>query len=423
MQRYQLNLGLILTVLLALAVNQTDAGNWPNWRGPHDVGFADGEDYPITWSDTKNVKWKVRLPGLGGSTPIVWGDLIFLSCSNDKNRALCYNIKGKRQWEQAIGSGKQGKHRKATGANPSAVTDGKHVYFYYKSGDLACLDFKGHIVWQKNLQESIARDTLNWDLGTSPVLTDKDVIIACMQNGPSYIAAFDKRTGKLSWKESRDLDAPSEANDSYTSPQIISTDGQQKIITVGADFVTAHDAASGKELWRVGGLNPKQQGHFRSIASPVVAEGIVVAPYARGSSITAVKLGGTGDVTDSHVAWTKIMDGRVKVDVPTPAIYGGKIYICADRGNASCFDLKSGKQIWSLPLERNRTGYSASPVIAAGRMYVTREDGKSFVINIENDKPELLASNDIDEFTVATPAFVDGMIFMRTHDHLWCIAK
>jgi len=395
------------------------AANWPNWRGPDFNGVAPGTGYPTKWSKTENVLWKVDLPGKGASTPIVWGERIVLTCAIDgQNGVLCLDLAGKELWKQKIGKEKPGKHGKATGCNPSAVTDGERCYVYFKSGDLASLDFDGKILWQTNLQEMYGADTLWWDLGTSPVLTKESVVVAVMHSGPSYLAAFDKQTGKPKWKQDRNLKAPSEAAQSYSTPVVLTDNGVEQIVVLGADHVTAHQASDGKELWRVGGLNPTGQQFFRSIASPVVSNGIVVAPYARGSTLTAIRLGGSGDITKSHVLWTK---DKLGADVPSPATLDGKLYLCTDRGGLSCLDIETGKVLWSGQAEKNRNAFSASPVIADGKVYITREDGKIFVLEQGNEF-KVLAANDLDgEFVVATPVLVNGRILIRTAERLYCI--
>ena len=301
--------------------------NWPNWRGPALDGVAAGTGYATSWSPEAHVAWKVTLPGLGASTPAVWGDAMVLTCAIDGNdAAICFDRAGKERWRRSLGPEKPGKHAKATGCNPSPVTDGKHVWVYFKSGELAALDLAtGVVAWRENLQERFGEDTLWWDLGTSPVLTRDAVVVAVMQTGPSYLAAFGRTDGKLLWKHDRNLDAPEEAAQSYSTPLVVKGEERfgepaEVMFVLGADHVTAHDATDGRELWRVGGLNPAGEKYFRSIASPVVAGDLVIAPYARGSTLTAVKRGGQGDVTTSHVAWARKDLGA---DVPTPAFQDG----------------------------------------------------------------------------------------------------
>ncbi len=359
------------------------------------------------------------MPGRGASTPVVWGDHIFLTYGEKgKNIGLCLNRSGERQWQVELGAAAEVRHRKASCANSSPVTNGQQVYFYFKSGDLACVDFAGQIVWRTNLQREFSPDTLWWDLGTSPVLSRVFLIVAVQQTDHSYVVAFDQSTGKIAWKVDRNLQAPNESNQSYTTPLVIERDGMEQLIVLGADHVTAHAVRDGTELWRVGGLNPGKAEMFRSIASPVIYGELVLAPYARGKTLTAIRLGGTGDVTSSHVAWTS----DESADVPTPAVGSDqRLYVCHDQSQVSCIDAETGTYLWHQALEKNRTAYSSSPIAAGGHVYFTREDGKTFVIK-EAAQFEPVAENSVFEETVATPVFVDGRIYLRTYDHLYCIA-
>ena len=396
------------------------ADNWTNWRGPHFNGVADGSGYPSQWSDKQNVAWRIDLPGRGSSTPIVWNDQIFLTCGIDgKNTVLAYNLKGMELWKTTVGAEKPGKHKKASGSNSSCATDGKSVFAYFKSGDVANIDFTGERVWSINLQEKFGEDTLWWDLGTSPVLTKDNCVIAVMQTGGSYLVAIDKRKGTIAWKVDRNLDAPEEAAQSYSTPIVVDEHGQETLIVLGADHVTAHRADTGAETWRVGGLNPTRHKYFRSIASPAALDGIVVAPYARGETVTAIKLGGHGDVTSTNIAWQKTGDGP---DVPSPAVANGRAYILSDKGVLTCVDLKTGTKIWSGQPEKNRHSFSSSPILADGKIFLTREDGKTFVL-AQGDEFKVLAANELDgSQTVASTVFVNGQILLRTDTHLYCIA-
>lgn len=412
---------LLTTLGLLGLIASVQAGSFQSWRGPSQNGVAEGTGYPTEWNNKDNVAWKIALPGKGASTPIVVNDQIILTCGVDgKNQVLAFGLDGKQNWSQVVGSEREGKHKKATGSNPSAVAQGDRIWTYFKSGDLACISLKGDVIWQVNLQNEFGKDTLWWDLGTSPVLTENHVVVAVMQSGPSYLVALDKKTGKVAWKHDRELGAPSEAAQSYSTPLVHHQNGNEILVVLGADHVTGHSAADGKELWRVGGLNPKGEMYFRSIASPVVCGDIVVSPYARGSTITGVKLGGAGDVTASHVAWFR---DKLGADVPTPAALDGKVYLCTDRGELHCLDGATGKTHWSGAVEKNRNAFSSSPVLADGKIYMTREDGTTFVLK-QGDEFKQLAVNQLDdEFVVATPVFANGRIYIRTLEHLYCIGK
>lgn len=412
-----------LLTLLAFGLFSTvvAAGDWTNWRGPDMKGVASGTGYATSWSADENILWKVPMPGAASSTPIVLGKRIYLTTPADgKNAVLCLRLSdGGEVWRTTVGTERPGKHKKASGSNPSPVTDGRHVYVYFKSGDLACLDLTGKLLWQHNLQEKFGEDTLWWDLGTSPVLTRSHVVVAVMQSGPSYVAAFDKQTGELSWKQDRMLDAPEEANQSYSTP-IVTTQGDREILVIlGADHVTAHEAETGGELWRLGGLNPTNHKYFRSIASPVVNDDLVIAPYARGGSLTAIRRGGSGDVTSTHIAWFK--EGH-SADVPTPALADDLLFVCSDKGVVSCLNVATGDVIWEQQLPKNRNAYSSSPIVADGKLYLTREDGATFVVAAAENY-ELLGSGELNEMTVSTPVLVNGRILIRTFENLYCIGK
>ena len=404
--------------------------DWPNWRGPKGTGVAAGSGYVSSWSPTENIRWQVSLPGLGASTPAIWQEQLVLTCSiDDRDGVLCFNRLGKEVWRQQLGEVRPGKHKKATGCNSSPITDGEHVWVYFKSGELACLSLTdGRVIWKMNLQEQFGEDTLWWDLGTSPVLTKRAVVIAVMQTGPSYLVAFDRLTGKLLWKHDRMLVAPEEAAQSYSTPVVVSgnpawNEPAELLVVLGADHVTAHDAADGHELWRVGGLNPDGNQYFRSIASPIVAGEYVIAPYSRGKTVTAIRRGGKGNVTASHVVWRREPLGA---DVPTPNVKDGRFVICGDKGKVSCLDVATGKTLWEKQLPKNRHAFSSSPVLVDGQILLTREDGHSWWLAWTADdaaEGEIIGEGMVDEMTVATPVCVDGDIFLRTHDSLWCMGK
>jgi len=378
----------------------------------------------------------LRLAGIGpvpmiaGSTPAVAGDRIFLTLNADgENRLLCFGMDGKPLWAKALGTEVPGRHKKATGSNSSPVTDGTHVFAYFKSGDLGCFSLDGDLLWEMNAHDEfgeVTRETLWWDLGNSPVLIDGAIVVSCVQSGPSWLAAIRSTDGKVLWNVERDLEAPMEANQSYAKPTVVrNDDGSQTIVVLGSDHVTAHSAADGHELWRVGGLNPGGEKYFRSISSPVVSNGIVLAPYARGTTLTAIRLGGSGDVTGSHVLYT---NSDTSSDVPTPAVLDNRVFICGDakreRGKVYCLDLESGKTIWAGQLAKSRQTFSSSPIVADGKLYLAREDGTVFVVDAEADEFRVIAENSLaNEFTVATPVFVGGKILLRSHSSLSLIGQ
>jgi outer membrane protein assembly factor BamB len=407
----------LLLSIVFLASSAAGADHWGQWRGPLQNSVVPGDKFPINWGEEENILWKAPLPGWGTSTPAIWGDRVFVTTIiEDANGLICLNRAGEEQWRVTLKTAAQNRNRKASAANPSPITDGTNVFVYYKSGDLACIGFDGNIVWQLNLQQQYGEDRLNWDLGTSPVLTKQAVVVAVMHQGPSYVVALDRTTGTVLWRQERDLGAPAESRDSYTTPLVVEQDGREILIILGADHVTAHAADTGEELWRVGNLNPEEFRNYRSISSPVLEGDVILAPYARGSSLTAIRAGGSGDVTSTHVLWT----AEVAADVPSPVVYEGRVYICGDRYEVSALDLQTGEVVWQERIPRSNYQFSASPIIAGGHLYCTREDGTTFVFKL-GETPELIATNSLRENTYATPAFVDGRIYLRTSDYLICI--
>jgi outer membrane protein assembly factor BamB len=410
----------LLAFLAAVAIAQTSlADNWPQWRGPNATGVAEDGDYPEKFSADQGLLWKAPLPGIGSSSPVTWGDSIFVTCIADGQDTLCcYEFEGNQRWEKRLGPGREGKHKNGSGANPSPATDGMHVVSYFKSGRVACHDFAGNETWQKNLQEEYGKDTLWWDLGTSPILIGGNVVIAVMQEGDSYLVALNAASGEVAWKQKRQYERPEESDQAYTTPQVANVDGRDVIVTWGADHLTGHDAKTGELLWDSAGFNPNNEGMWRVIASHAMGDGIAVVPFGRGRFLAGVKLSGSGDVTESNRLWEK-QGHAVGADVPTPIVHDGKAYVVSDVGEVACRDLKTGEELWSDKLPRDRDKYYASPVLADGKLYFAREDGMVFVASVGDDGMHLLAENDMGERVIATPVPVRNSILIRGEQHLF----
>jgi len=414
-----------LTILslfsISIAWAAENPNQWPRWRGPHDNGSAQGGTYAVAFSGTSNVLWKASLPGKGCSTPIIWDQRIYLTApAEGQDAVLAFDWSGKRLWETRVGPEVAGKHQNGSGSNPSPVTDGSGVYVYFKSGHLAALDFGGKLRWKTNLVERYGKDTLYWDHGISPVLTEKDVVIARMHHGESWLAAFDKQTGVMHWKAPRNYETPVEGDHSYASPITVARGGKQEILVLGAQHLTAHDAANGKVLWSCGDFNAKGRSYLPVVASALLEGDTIVVPYGRDKDCTlqAIKLGGSGDVTASHRVWKREDTGSF---VPTPAAAQGRIYVVRDRGEVECIDATTGKTIWSDELPKNRASYYSSPTVADGKLYAAREDGVVFVARVER-KFELLAENNMGERIIASPVPVANRLLLRGEKHLFCIA-
>ncbi len=400
--------------------------SWNQWRGISQNGVAGDGEYPIEWNEQSNVAWKTAIPGVGGSTPVTDGNVAYLTSGNDgKNTLMAIDIDdGSIRWKATIGNDTGGKHKKGGGSNPSCVTDGELVFGFFRSGDLGCVDRSGKVKWTTQLSYDM-KDGLWWDLGTSPILTDRAIVITVMHTGPSYLVAFDKRTGEELWKGDRSVDAPREAAQSYSTPVNINVGGRSAIAVMGGDYLTVHRADDGKELGRLGGFNPTSHEYFRSIASPVVQGNLIICPYARGATVTAVRLDdlAAGKGKDA-IEWFRDDLGS---DVPSPAATNAKAYFVSDgkqtRGTVTCIDVLTGKTLWTYKLPKSRIGYSSSPLIAGDHLYVTAENATTFVLGpLSGDKPTLVATNEVaddTQFTVASPVPAGNGILLRSKSHLY----
>jgi outer membrane protein assembly factor BamB len=410
----------VLTVTAQLSAAEIPDRYWPRWRGPSDSGSAALSDCPVKWSQDEGHLWKVELPGIGCSTPVVWGDHILLTSTLDgKDLTLAYDWNGKQIWKTEIGTGVPGKHRNGSGSNPSIVTDGERVFAYFKSGNLAGLDFDGNVLWQTNLQQTYGKVKLYWDQGTSPALTQRDVVVAVMHGGDSYVAAFDQRTGKPTWKVPRNYKVPTECDHSYATPIVIDQNGEETILIWGAEHLTVHDATDGSELWSCAGFNPEEKRNWVQVASFVVDGDIAVIPYGRGARLTGIRLGGSGDVSDSNRLWTRENIGTF---VPSPSLMDGKVFIVRDGGDVLCADAKTGETLWQDRFPKHRAKFYASPTIAGKRLYVPREDGVVLVADI-SDGFKLLAENEMGERLIASPVPIGNRLLIRGEKHLYCIGK
>jgi outer membrane protein assembly factor BamB len=399
----------------------TAAENWPQWRGPLGTGVAADGDYPVEFSAEEGVAWKVELPGMGTSTPAVWGEKIFVTCgTGGQDAVVCYSMDGKELWRKTLGPERAGKHRNGSGSNPSPATDGERIVVYFKSGSLACLDLNGELLWKVNLQEQYGRDTLWWDLGTSPVLSGNRVVVAVMHEGESFLVALDLSNGEVLWKTPRNYDTARESDHAYTTPHVVDVDGKAVIVTWGANHLTGHDLATGKQLWESGGFNPENQGMWRVIASASIDHGVAIVPFGRGDFLAGVRLGGSGDITQSNRVWEK--EG-IGADVPTATTRDGKAYVLADDGQIVCLDIETGNEIWSARLPRNRNNYYASPVLAGDKLYCARLDGVVFVGKVDDQGFEQLAENDMGERILATPVPIHNGLLIRGDEHLFWIAS
>ena len=410
-------------ILTSIAESSEPDKDWPRWRGPQDNGSIETGAYPVKF-DPANVLWKTELPGKGCSTPIVWQQTIYLTAPVEGSDALlAIDWSGKKAWQATFGKQKEGKHRNGSGSNASPVTDGEAVFVYFKSGTLAAVNLDGSVRWKTNLVEKFGPDTLYWDHGTSPVLTEKHVIMARMHHGESWLAAFDKDTGEMDWKVARNYETPQEGDHGYATPLVMQHAGKPALLVWGAQHLTIHDPQDGNVLWTCGNFNPDGEKLWPSISTPVIIGDMAIIAFGRNDRgkprLYGIKLGGSGDVTTTNHVWKR---DDVSAFVPSPVAYKGRVYLVRDRGEVECLDPVTGKTIWSDTLTSNRASYYASPLIANDNLYAPREDGVVFVASVANDQFRLLSENNMEEPVIGSPVPSSNRIFIRGEGHLFCVA-
>jgi outer membrane protein assembly factor BamB len=416
---------LVCTVSASVvAVAAVSAENWPQWRGPQLNGVSAEKGLPTKWTPEENIAWKLAMPSRTGATPIIWNNHVFLNVAlqekeGDLELWAVDRGKGTVMWKKPL-SGGNTMMRKQNMSSPSPVTDGTTVWVMTGTGILKAFDFKGEELWLRDIQKDYGAFGLNWGYASSPLLHQGSLYVQVLHgmktDDPSYILKIDGKSGKTIWRVERPTNAIRESPDSYTTPALLRHGSQTEIVITGGDVVTGHDPETGKELWRMNGLNPENIPSYRIIASPLVAGGLIIAP-TRVKPMLAIKPGGSGDITESHKVWS--FDRGP--DVPTPVSDGKLLYIVGDSGVVYALDVKTGEPVYGP--ERLKPGtYSASPVLADGKIYVTSEDGVTSVF-AAGPKFELIAENAMNEYTLSSVAVSGGQIFLRTAGHLYAIGK
>ncbi len=464
---------LTLTLLLAgAAVNAATTSpeqNWPQWRGPLATGVAPAANPPTTWSETSNVKWKVAIPGNGSATPIIWGNRVFVQTAiptgkkteatekKDPPAAGAAPAQPAQPAANPPDAGAPPRRRPAgpggmmpsekpteayqfvllcldrdTGATvwqkiareevphegvrqgdgsfaaASPMTDGNLVFAYFGSRGLYCYDLQGNLKWEKDLGSMQIK--MGFGEGNSAALSGSTVVVTCDHEGGSFIVAFDKESGRELWREKR------EEGTSWATPLVVEHDGKAQVVTDATGKIRSYDLASGKLLWECRGLTKNV------IPSPVAADGVVYCMSGfQGNALVAIHLGHSGDLTDSDaIAWKY---GKSMPYVPSPLLYGDKLYCLANiRGMVSCFDAKSGKVLIDAERLEAVPNVYASPVGAGGKIYIAGREGATVVLK-QADTLEILATNKLDDGFDASPAVVGKELFLRGHEHLYCIAE
>jgi outer membrane protein assembly factor BamB len=434
-----------ISLAILIVVSLTTAGsaaNWPQWRGPDGSGISNEKNLPASWTPTTNIKWKAAIPGRGHSSPIVWGNRVFVTTAvegdvvpgakavkhmNDGKEFLhpdsigadhkhTFKVialnrdSGKILWEATAWEGTpyDNRHRKSSYAASTPATDGKMVYAFFGTEGLYAYDYNGKLAWKAQLGNL---GTVGMGTGTSPILYENVVIVQCDEdNGEaSFIVALDKKTGKEVWRTPRKVQV------SWSTPLLVKTATRSELITSGTETVVSYDPATGKELWRHKGVESN------AIPSPVANSDMVFLVAGFPAKIAmAIKLGGSGDLTGTpNVPW-KYAKGTAYV--PSPILYGDYLYLTTDRGILTCIDAKTGEVKYEggrIPIPAT---FTASPVAFEGKILMTSEDGDTFIVKA-GPKHEILATNSVGEPVYASPAIADGRIFIRGEKNLYCIGS
>jgi outer membrane protein assembly factor BamB len=407
--------------ILLVTASPSQGDQWPQWRGPELDGTSKETDLPLNWSPTDNIAWKLELPAWSGSTPIIWGDTVFLNVADGESIWLWAVDRkgGEVRWQRLL-SGGDHRERKQNMSSPSPVTDGEHVWVMTGTGILKAFDFDGNEIWTRDIQADYGDFGLNWGYASSPLLYQDALFVQVLHgmktDDPSYVLRIDKATGETVWRVERPTDAIRESPDSYTTPALLQYGDVTEIVITGGDVVTGHDPETGQELWRADGLNPENNANYRIVASPIINGDIIYAP-TRIRPLLAIRAGGRGDVTETHRLWS-FDDGP---DVPTPVTDGQYFYIVDDKGIVYCLDAETGETVYG-PKRIAPGTYSSSPVMADGRIYITNEDGLTTVYRT-GPEFEVLAENAMDDYTLSSFAVSDGQLFLRTASALWVIGE
>jgi len=436
--------------LTAFLLTVTAAGqNWPSFRGPGASGVADGNKLPVAWDVSKgsNIAWTTPIPGLAHSSPIVWGDRIFVTtavssrpdagfkrglygegtASDDRSvqewKLLCLKSKtGAMVWERLAYKGvpKEKRHMKATYANATPATDGEVVVAFFGSQGLYAYDLDGKPLWSKDLGRlnvgAYDAPEYEWGTASSPILYRGLVIVQCDQQKGSFLTALDRKTGETVWKTERD-ELPS-----WGTPTIYPGKDRVELVTNASNFIRGYDPMSGKELWRLGGSSKI------TAPTPIYSGDLILVASGRRpeAPIFAIRAGATGDITlreqqtqNNSVVWSKTQRGPY---MPTPLFYREMLYVLGNAGILDCYDFKTGNEIYRQRIPNQGSGFSASPVASDGRIYLASEDGDIVVVNA-GARFEVLKTNSMDEPVMATPAISDGMLIVRTEHHVYGIMQ
>jgi outer membrane protein assembly factor BamB len=412
-----------VTMLIAAAPGIRLSADWPGFRGPAGNGHALESRLPVSWTQSQNIAWKHALPGEGWSSPVVVGNRVWLTMAVTQGTAKPaasrqdYSLRlyglnastGSRVLDVEVfreeGKSAAAIHTKNSHASPTPLVDGNRIYVHFGHEGTACLDLSGKKLWEnRSMRYSPVHGA-----GSSPILVDGALIFTCDGGEDPFIVALDADTGAVRWKVARTTDAAKTF--SFCTATVLEVNGSRQVIAPGSNNVLALDPATGAELWRV------RYDGYSVIPKPVVGDGLlyICTGYDR-PKLLAIRLGGRGDVTDTHVAWTA---GNDIPHTPSLLLVDGALYMVSDRGIASCLDAGTGKPIWQQRVGGN---YSASPLYANGLIYFQSEEGTTTVIKASREY-EVVATSSIDERTLASHAVSGGALFLRSDKYLYRIEQ
>jgi outer membrane protein assembly factor BamB len=420
-----------LALFCGLALSHADtptprAANWPQWRGPSGQGYCDDTRAPLSWSETQNLLWKIKLPGPGNSTPIVWGDRIFLTAAGDRGAeryVLCVRASdGKVLWQKTAARGvvPERSHVWNGWASPSCATDGSHVYAFFGTPGLFCYDLEGNQLWKKTF--GAFRSETGWGTGASPFLHGDRVILNCDNDGgpgaaPAALVAVDRKTGAVRWTTPRDQ------GQGFSTPRLIPCAGRMDLVLNGPLGLWGYDPATGKERWRCTRSDPNDRHRFGE-PMPVNNDKMIFVASGRDGPCQGLRLPDKGDVTRNHVVWQKPR-GRGRRDVASAILWQDKVY-CADRNALlTCYDLATGKELFASRLGRRGTNALASPIALRGHLLWLLDDGTTVVVK-PGARLDIVRRNSLGGTSLdfgASPAVSNGRIFLRSQSHLYCIGQ
>ena len=401
-------------VLLSAASLQA-AGDWPEFRGPSGQGHAATARLPLEWSATRNVAWKQVLPGQGWSSPALNAGRVFLTTAvgGDAGAAMTLHAlsldesSGKILWDTQVFGDRQASHihTKNSHASPTPLVSDGRVYVHFGHQGTACLDLEGTVLWRNT---SLAYSPVHGS-GGSPILAGDALVFSCDGASDPFVVALDRNTGKVLWQTRRTTTA--KKTFSFSTPLLITVNGQQQVISSGSGMVGAFDPKTGREIWRV-----RYGEGYSVIPRPVFGHGLLfIATGFDQPTVMAIRPDGQGDVTETHVAWTL---KKSAPNTPSPVLVGEELYMVSDGGIASCVDAKTGRVHWQERIDGN---YSASPIYADGRIYFQNEEGTGVVVKASREFQKL-ASNTLGERTLASYAVADKALFIRTDKHLYKVS-